>query len=89
MNTESMLSPASNFKSNHDNEGTRSMIMDLNFMSGHRRRKSSNRGSENNSSQSNLCSDVLNMKETVRVQGEEIETLNATVEKLLLTMDQK
>lgn len=64
------------------------MIMDLNFMSGHRRRKSS-RGSENNSSQSNLCSDVINMKETVKSQEEEIDILNETVDKLLITMDQK
>ncbi len=65
------------------------MIMDLNFMSGHRRRKSSNRGSENNSSQSNLCSDVISLKETFRTHEEEIEKLNASVDKMLQTMDYK
>jgi hypothetical protein len=65
--THQALSPLNYFKSvkTNDNDGTRSMIMDLTFMSTHRRRKSS-RGSETQSSK--VCADVFNLKESHKKQ---------------------
>ena len=59
--TGQALSPMNYFKSMKDqnSNSTKSMIMDLNFMSAHRRRKSS-KGSETQSSK--ICSDVINLK---------------------------
>ena len=54
------LSPMNYFKSNKEEDSTKSMIMDLTFMNSHRRRKSS-KGSETQSSK--ICSDVFNLKE--------------------------
>ena len=57
------------------------MIMDLTFMS-NRKRKTPNRGSENNSSQSKMCIDAIALKEGSGKHEREIEELKDTVEKL-------
>ncbi len=59
--TGQALSPLNYFKSNKEDDSSKSMIMDLTFMNSHRRRKSS-KGSETQSSK--VCSDVINLKES-------------------------
>jgi hypothetical protein len=61
--TGQALSPMNYFKSNKEDDSSKSMIMDLTFMNSHRRRKSS-KGSDTQSSK--ICSDVINLKENQR-----------------------
>jgi hypothetical protein len=79
--TESMISPTKYFSAIKPESGSsRSMIMDLTFMS--QKRKKSNRGSENNSSQSKNCIDCLLLKDSCRKQEKAIEELKDSIEKL-------
>jgi hypothetical protein len=66
-----MIAPASNFKT-QKNEGAKSMIMDLTFMSNQKRKKA-NRASENNSSHSKMGVDAIAVKETFIRHDREIE----------------
>jgi hypothetical protein len=77
--TKQALSPMNYFKSNKEEDSTKSMIMDLTFMNSHRRRKSS-KGSETQSSK--VCSDVFNLKENQKKNERNIEELKDGVEKM-------
>lgn len=77
--TKQALSPMNYFKSNKEEDSSKSMIMDLTFMNSHRRRKSS-KGSETQSSK--VCSDVFNLKEKQKKNERNIEELKGSVEKM-------
>jgi hypothetical protein len=63
-----------------DHDSSKSMIS-LTFMSNHKRKKS-NRASENNSSQSKLCMELLSVKEASKKNEGDIDELKDTLEKL-------
>lgn len=70
VHTDSMIAPSNFFRSCRD-EGTRSMIMDLTFMSNQRRKKV-NRASEHYSSHSKMALDLIAVKETYSKHTREI-----------------
>lgn len=87
VHTDSMIAPSNFFRTCRE-EGTRSMIMDLTFMS-NQKRKRVNRASEYNSSHSKMALDVIAVKETYTKHAREIEKLKDSAEKIELILTQK
>lgn len=74
VHTDSMIAPVNYFRAVREQIGTKSMIMDLTFMSS-QKRKRSNRTSEYNSSHSKMGADMIAVKETYLKHDKEIEEL--------------